>query len=546
MRRPEGVRAMKEVLEVVRDVRRRIILNLLVEHFFAAAFLVASVLSAAVLAAKIVFFPRMIDYLLYGAACGTAMAAAYALAAARTRAFAAAIAADEKLGLAERLSTALAVAADASPVAQAVVEDARAAAARVKAAGQFPVSLPEKWWRLAAAIAILAAVFALPQFDAFGRRAAFLRHEKDKQEAAAEVKKFKKEIAVLKKVMANKDLQAMEAINDLESKLADIEKQGLTKKDTLAALSGPMEKLTERMKDIAKSMSKEAQANQAAQARADQKKALADAKAQLEKMTQALQKGELTKAQKDEMAKALDQLAQQMSKAPGKSAEMAQQLAKAAQDLKSGNSAQAQEAMQQAMQTAASALPGIESPLALRDKAGQQGQQSQSQVSGLSGQMTAADAAREIQTMADAMKGVGEFKQGLTGDKCMSTQEALAQLQAASARWASQAGTAAGLRPGKGGGMGGPGQGRGNVWPLGPDAGSKMASSAVGGAMHPGKMLASYYTEGSNIKNESKAELQQVVLESKQRAKDALTDQRVPRAYEKTVREYFESLDVAK
>jgi len=36
------------------------------------------------------------------------------------------------------------------------------------------------------------------------------------------------------------------------------------------------------------------------------------------------------------------------------------------------------------------------------------------------------------------------------------------------------------------------------------------------------------------------------VLEGKQRAKEALVDQKVPRAYEKIVRDYFESLDVPK
>jgi len=125
--------------------------------------------------------------------------------------------------------------------------------------------------------------------------------------------------------------------------------------------------------------------------------------------------------------------------------------------------------------------------------------------------------------------------------------QAMAQLEGAAAMWAQSGyGGMPGDDWGTGEGMKGPGVGKGGHWPVGEDAGSKMQSSTVSGAMHPGRMLASYYTEGGTIKNESKVQLQEVVLEGKQRAKEALVDQKVPRAYEKIVRDYFESLDVPK
>jgi allophanate hydrolase subunit 2 len=91
--------------------------------------------------------------------------------------------------------------------------------------------------------------------------------------------------------------------------------------------------------------------------------------------------------------------------------------------------------------------------------------------------------------------------------------------------------------------MGNKGIGRGNVWDVAPDGGDPMQKSNLGGQMKPGRVLAAYYTEGGQIKNESKVEYQEIVLESKQEAKDALTDQKVPRTYEKVVKEYFESLE---
>jgi hypothetical protein len=62
--------------------------------------------------------------------------------------------------------------------------------------------------------------------------------------------------------------------------------------------------------------------------------------------------------------------------------------------------------------------------------------------------------------------------------------------------------------------------------------------------MRPGRVLAAYYTKGGNIKNEVKVQLADEVLASKEQAKEALTQERVPRAYEKVVRDYFDTMDV--
>ena len=89
--------------------------------------------------------------------------------------------------------------------------------------------------------------------------------------------------------------------------------------------------------------------------------------------------------------------------------------------------------------------------------------------------------------------------------------------------------------------MGGPGIGEGNLWEVS-DVDTDEQTSRLKGQMRKGRILAGFFTEGGQLKNESKVAYQQIVLESKQEAKGALGSPRIPRAYRNTVRNYFDSL----
>ncbi len=546
---------MKEIHGAVNAVRRRLRANLLLARFLGGLAVLSLILALGVLAAKLVFFPGAMDLVLPALLGAICMALLYAALFSRTRTFAAAVAADEKLRLGERLSTAILVAADSSPVARAVVSDARDFASRLRPSTAFPLRLPEKWWRSVVSILLLAGVLSLPQFDLFGRHAAFQREQQDRQEAAAEVERLQEKVAEMKKILGESDPETLEIIEDLQARLAELEKMGLNKKDTLAAVSGPLEKLADRMADLARDASREGQSQQADLSKALADSQLAEAKAQLEKlmaeMKDALEKGTLSEEQKDELAKAIEKLAQELNRAaqngsPGQQAaqqlaqQLASQMSQAAQDMKAGNASQAAQSLQQAMTAMNTPLSGLNPMAASGMNQGTPLSANPSALQGQAGQM-AGNSAQQLQQMANALQGLSQYQSNLTGGQSMSMAQALAQLQAAAAM--GQGGNMPGPGSGTGPGMGGPGQGRGGQWDVAPDGNSTMQSSTIGGVMHPGRMLASYYTEGGTLKNESRVQYEEVVLESRQKAKDALTDQKVPRAYEKVVRDYFESLD---
>ncbi len=568
---------MKEVLAIVAAVRRRLYVNLLLKHFFAAGFYTGAAFAAAFLAAKIIFFPGAYTLLAWAALALLVAAATWAAVAARMALFEASVEADEGLGLAERLSTALAVSRERDAMSKAVVLDARSHARRVKLEDRFPVRLPPRSWRLAAALLVITGVLVLPQFDPFGRQAAFKRREKEKAEVAKAVQDLKKKVEDLKSAFEGKEFAGAAELDALEMKLVDMDKAGLTKKDALAGLSEDFEKLAEKMNeaanDLAAANNDLAAKNQLAKALADQQKQLEQMKQQasdLQEQQDALEaaqqklaelakkaaEGEMSKEEAEAMAQALQELAKSMPEG----SQLAQQMQQAADALQSGNQQQASQMAQQAAQQAQQAsqqagqsLTSLQSQMAAlqsqmgltqQQMAALQSQMQNMQNQGQQGmQLSSAEAQQQLQDMMQAMQGLKDFSSNMTGGESVSMAEALEQLQQAEAR-AGQG--ASGRLPGQGGngpGMGGPGQGEGNVWDVAPESPDPMLKDNVPGEMKPGRVLASYMTPGGQIKNESIVEYHEMVLEGEQKAKEALSDQKVPRTYEKVVKDYFENLE---
>jgi hypothetical protein len=358
--------------------------------------------------------------------------------------------------------------------------------------------------------------------------------------------------------------------------LEGIEEQRLGKKEALAALSSPIEKLAERMKELAREFAEGAQPLNAGLAKPEQQKMLGDAKAlldkmddllkaselsaqqkaelakaleraaanqellssslgELSKMEDALKSGDLTEEQARQLAEALEKLAESLQQQAGNNPELAKELQKLAQAARSGDSKRMASAMRQAQQMLNTSLKGLNSQLAgLAGNMAANGMADSTLSDFAQSQMAADGSVADIQSMVDAMKGLGEFKSALTGSDAMSLSQALSTLQAAAA-----AGSG-----GRGPGMGGPGTGEGNTWEVGIDTGDQPLKEKLPGQVQPGRTLVSFYTAGGNIKNESRVELQTVLTNSQQAAKQALTDQKVPRAYEKVVKGYFENLEV--
>lgn len=531
---------MREVLKLVAAVKRRLYWNRFVEHGLEGLFWVVVGLSGAVLFVKVVFFPHALWYLSLVALAGLAAAGLYAVALTRARMLAAAMEADARLGLAERLSSALLLQSKGSAMAACVVEDASTRAKATESAGLFRVELPEKWWHSAAATAVLAVMLALPQFDLFGRREAFRKRTTEKKEVAEEVAKAVKKLDRIKKAGEDADLETMELIEAIQAELEDIRDQGMGKKEALAAISDLLKQLAERMDKLAKSMEKTKMDASEAFSGESQRQALKQAAMQLAEMQKALEAGEMTAEEAAEMAKSIDKMSKALAKKADAAAEeikkMQKQLDKGG--LSQKDAAKLAKAIQQLQQQMGvnSQLAKTMSNMATQMAAGNMQQATsmmQSAMAGMQSQLAGPDVASQLAAMADAMKGLDSFQSALTGQGSLSAQEALAAL----GMMAGQAGS----RLGTGLGMGGPGMGEGNVWDVS-DTPTDTQTSAIKGQMRKGRVLAAFFTEGGQLKNESKVEYRNSVVASEQEAKGALGTPLIPRAYRETVKNYFESL----
>lgn len=88
----------------------------------------------------------------------------------RPGALASAIAIDERLGLREKFSTALALRGSDDPFAKAAIDDAEQAAARIDLRGQFPFRSPRGApYALAAVLALLLTHWLMPHYNLLGR-----------------------------------------------------------------------------------------------------------------------------------------------------------------------------------------------------------------------------------------------------------------------------------------------------------------------------------------------------------------------------------------
>lgn len=533
---------MREVLKLVAAVKRRLYWNRFVEHGLEGLFWVIAGLCAAVLFVKLVFFPHALWYLSLVTLAGLAAVGLYALVITRARMLSAAMEADARLGLAERLSTALLVQSKGSAMAACVVEDASTRAKATTSAGQFRVELPETWWHSAAATATLAVMLALPQFDLFGRREVWHRQREEKQEVAEEVAKAVKKLDRIRKAGDATDLDTMELIEAIQTELEDIRDQGMGKKEALAAISDSLKQLAERMDKLAKSMEKTKAEGSEAFSGESRREALRQAAAQVAEMQKALDAGEMTPQEAAEMAKGIDKIA----KALAQKADAAAEEIKTMQDqlkedgLSQTDAAKLAQSIQELQQQMGldSQLAKTMSNMATQMTAGNMQQtmsMMQSAMSGMQGQLAGADVAAQLAAMAEAMGGLDSLQSALTGEGSLSAQQALAALGMMGGQQGAGQGGIGGL------GMGGPGIGEGNEWSVS-DTPTDTETSTIKGQMRQGKVLAAFYTEGGQLKNESKVEYQETIIASEQEAKGALGTPQIPRAYRETVKTYFESL----
>ena len=460
---------------------------------------------------------------------------------------------DDRLGLYERFSTTLAMAASDDPFADAARSEARRTARRVNLKGHFPVR-PPRCWMYAVSTWLIAVVLilTLPQKDLLG----LLRKNRKQQEQArqleqarGDVKKAADPIKAAVKQLANPELE--EALSELEQASKDAKPQDI-KREAIRKLGD----LSEKIKNMESAVQMNAvkmlkQTFRQLRGSTDllsQKLRLALAKgdfAQASELLKQLQKdiaqGKLNEQQQKALAGQLQELGKQIKELAEKNAELEKELEKLGLDKSLAGLDQDQ--LRDALQKQGLSSEQIEKLM----KKAAASQLAMSQCAGLGSAMAAVGGGGNG-TFPD---GLGSLTDQLDGFESLSQQLMLMEFSLAEINNAI-AGLGDGMQwmgqglyaMGDGGGYGeGIGTMPGDAYlsdPLQQSATKKTrATSKVG----EGPVIASWYFQGAQVKGEAQRDFTEVIQAARDSAAEAISENQIPRRYEDAIKSYFGRLE---
>ncbi len=277
----------------------------------------------------------------------------------------AAVAADERLGLKERLSTALQfLGGGPSPLVPALAADAEAAARTIDPRQAWPVRAPRQWRMLAVAGAVFVGLYFVPQQSLLispGRRAV-------KETMKREGKRLQKIAKDLRAKATARDLKTSKRVaKELEKLAKELARAKMRKKQALLKTGALTRKISEEQKRLAwrntrqtmraalSKLGKVPLESKAAKdlARSASQRDLEQAAAKLKELAKKLQRGDLTPDEQKKLAKDLEKLSAQLAGSP--LGAVASSLSDAADALSSGKCRKAAAALQQASQQASAA-----------------------------------------------------------------------------------------------------------------------------------------------------------------------------------------------
>jgi len=497
----------------------------------------------------------------------------------------AAIELDDRLHLCERLSSALAVEESDEAMAQAVVDDARAYTSGLPVAETFPFRFHREYLGALCTALLALGLFAwMPQFDLWGRQAEQKKLQEEQQAVKRQASRMRRELKKLQRYVdlsgpkeAQAHLERMEeVIRRMEKgtmkraeamaelrKMAEVlrdARQGLAKKQIV-----PKGMLKKRDFDLTRSLAKALQQKDFQSAAQELRRLAQDAaqkqqlsEEQLEQLRQKLE--ELIKRLKeenlDELAEKLKALAEKTAKqqlSPQELEELQKQLAELAKELqKRGMPALSQELKKLCEQAAAcqQARAGLaqlqrelaqlsqslsESPGLCDSLSGMAAMLSQGNMQGLAEAMQGALLEFDDLAQLDAELAVLAACQGL----CEGGQRGLAKRLLAT--WDGAGLYSPGDTRGMGPGMRGPGIGIGGIAPVEPGD-VAFDPTKIKGQARPGRVVGSYFMDGTHVKGEARVEYQETVTAAAREAADAIDKEEIPRAYKDYVRDYFEEM----
>jgi hypothetical protein len=461
---------------------------------------------------------------------------------------------DERLDLREKLSTALHVRDRQDPFARAAVEDAVSSArdprVREHLRRRFAVVSPRRWWLSPMAIALAVGLSFVPPLDLFSSEAeaddAVVEAIRDRDNAIDAVIEPIKESPELREELADmlgelskegSDADALknkeEIKRDAVKKLTDLNRRldeiiNGPKGKTAEAIEKALEQLKTPEEGAAKELA-EAMANADFNA----------AKKALEELQAKLESGELTEAQKKQLAQQLKDLAAQLEQLAKQTKQLEDLLKQAGMDPQLAKNPQAlqqalqnnpnlnQQQMQQLMQMAQAQQAAGQMCQSMGGAMGQMAQQLQQGQMGQFGQL--GDQLSQLEAMQQLMVQAQAAANACQG-QCNGIGQGL-QMQQALQQWAQ----------GRMGAFGGRGQGAGGQAPISPTP-SRTSPDKAPTKTVPGDIIARQFIEGPQIVGESKGELRQVAAAIEEGYDEALGEDQLHRKYHEAQKHYFGEL----
>lgn len=561
--------------------------------------LFASLLAAAAVVATQSFGVR-IEWWAYAALAGVAALSALLVGVTRRPdADEVAVMVDDRLQLKDKLGTSLyAATLDDNELTRQVIDDAEQAAASANVGEAFPVR-PTKVWGWALGSAAIVALLATDPFQleskALARQAqAAAQAEEAKQieELLAEAKEEAEKLAEDPEAR-DEDAAAMEAA-DLEEQLeAMLTQRDLSNPEDQKEAAAEVSDLQEKFEEVIAQQQAAVDALQNTMSQLDPSEVgpadpFADAlrrgdfsaaQEELAKLAEELESGDLSESQKQAMSQQMGELAEQLEQLAQQQQDMSEQAEQAAnQAMENAGFSQEQrdqlaedgfdpEAVQEALQQALEQMQGMSQEEA-QQMAEQLQQQMQEAMQQAENSQNAGDAAQQLsqamQQMQQAMQEQSQQNQQLSEamqqmqqqlSECAEGQGELGDMKSASQKLqeAMQKLAGDGNQPGGQGGQPGqqangvgPGEGDGSGGnPIGDERAALGTASHASRDIQEGRgglVIASWTRDGQMSKGESTVTFNQAVTEAQAEAERAVTEERVPKRYQKSIKDYFGNL----
>ncbi len=456
----------------------------------------------------------------------------------------AALAADERLGLRERLTSSLELTDHQSPMVDAVHKDALRHLDRLNAGRDFPL-LPTRAtkWLVLPVILFGVGYLVLPEFDLFGYQERALEATVRTEAQQAQAKRLEKVAKALKapdKVpMAGLEAKAKE----LESLSEDLQHGKITEKQALAKVKNLRDSLEEEQKAL-QSKSYLSKAGDKANAspftkglsKELQQGDLSAAKKKMDELKKKLAEGKLSNEEKKKLATELKEMSKELQKNSKSQLDstLAAALAKASDALSTDSPEGMQEAMD-SLELSEKEMQSVLDQLAQLDKA-------MAEIK--SWEKTAMGASPFCRNCG---KKLGKCEKGSDCKGDCEGKECSGTCDSSGSGACKKSGYQKGLRlgSGKGSGMGGAGQGEGNQVGDLPDVDVAMTPTMLPGQVNEGKILASIIQK-TTPDEDGEASVQVMsgtIVQAQQEAEEALTREEIPRGSEEFVRHYFGTLE---